>query len=171
MLNWGKAVLYGLLIGVVAQIGDLMESMIKRDCERKDAPTRSPASGASSMSSTRSSSPGPSRLCSGCDTGRELTASCFARAHPQKYSPTSSSNSATMIELERDLEGQRLEVIERFRERIEDRFDDLDAFVDLAPEATARPSRRAEPAIEPATGLARRSEVAAGLVERAFEFG
>jgi phosphatidate cytidylyltransferase len=36
-LEWKIAALYGLVIGAVAQLGDLMESMIKRDCERKDA--------------------------------------------------------------------------------------------------------------------------------------
>jgi phosphatidate cytidylyltransferase len=35
--SWPVAAVYGLVIGVVAQLGDLMESMIKRDCERKDA--------------------------------------------------------------------------------------------------------------------------------------
>ncbi len=45
MLGWGTAVLYGVLIGVVAQVGDLMESMIKRDCERKDASDAVPGFG------------------------------------------------------------------------------------------------------------------------------
>jgi phosphatidate cytidylyltransferase len=45
VLNWSKAALYGLIIGVVAQIGDLMESMIKRDCERKDASDAVPGFG------------------------------------------------------------------------------------------------------------------------------
>src|SRR5262249_41203322 len=45
VLSWSKAVLYGLLIGVVAQIGGLMESMIKRDCERKDASDAVPGFG------------------------------------------------------------------------------------------------------------------------------
>jgi phosphatidate cytidylyltransferase len=45
VLGWGTAVLYGLLIGVVAQVGDLMESMIKRDCERKDASDAVPGFG------------------------------------------------------------------------------------------------------------------------------
>jgi phosphatidate cytidylyltransferase len=45
VLGWGTAVLYGLLIGVVAQVGDLMESMIKRDCERKDASDSVPGFG------------------------------------------------------------------------------------------------------------------------------
>ena len=45
VLDWTKAALYGLLIGVVAQVGDLMESMIKRDCERKDASDAVPGFG------------------------------------------------------------------------------------------------------------------------------
>jgi phosphatidate cytidylyltransferase len=45
VLSWGKAVVYGLIIGVVAQVGDLMESMIKRDCERKDASDAVPGFG------------------------------------------------------------------------------------------------------------------------------
>ena len=45
VLNWSKAALFGLIIGVVAQIGDLMESMIKRDCERKDASDAVPGFG------------------------------------------------------------------------------------------------------------------------------
>ncbi|MFO0892262.1 MAG: phosphatidate cytidylyltransferase [Isosphaeraceae bacterium] len=36
---------YGLLVGVAAQLGDLMESMIKRDCERKDASSAVPGFG------------------------------------------------------------------------------------------------------------------------------
>lgn len=36
-LSWGGAVLFGLVVGTAAQLGDLMESMIKRDCARKDA--------------------------------------------------------------------------------------------------------------------------------------
>ena len=36
-LDWHEAAVYGLIVGAVAQLGDLMESMIKRDCERKDA--------------------------------------------------------------------------------------------------------------------------------------
>jgi len=39
------ALLYGLLIGVVGQLGDLVESVIKRDCERKDASTVVPGFG------------------------------------------------------------------------------------------------------------------------------
>jgi len=44
-LDWPVAAAYGLLIGAVAQIGDLMESMIKRDCERKDASDAVPGFG------------------------------------------------------------------------------------------------------------------------------
>jgi phosphatidate cytidylyltransferase len=35
--DWAVAATFGLIVGAVAQLGDLMESMIKRDCERKDA--------------------------------------------------------------------------------------------------------------------------------------
>jgi phosphatidate cytidylyltransferase len=44
-LNWPEAVGFGLLVGLVAQLGDLMESMIKRDCERKDASSAVPGFG------------------------------------------------------------------------------------------------------------------------------
>ena len=40
-----EAVGFGLLVGVAAQLGDLMESMIKRDCERKDASSAVPGFG------------------------------------------------------------------------------------------------------------------------------
>jgi phosphatidate cytidylyltransferase len=43
--SWPLTVAYGLLIGAIAQLGDLMESMIKRDCERKDASTAVPGFG------------------------------------------------------------------------------------------------------------------------------
>jgi phosphatidate cytidylyltransferase len=43
--DWPVAVGFGLVIGVVAQLGDLMESMIKRDCERKDASSAVPGFG------------------------------------------------------------------------------------------------------------------------------
>jgi phosphatidate cytidylyltransferase len=36
-LSWGGAVAFGVVVGTAAQLGDLMESMIKRDCARKDA--------------------------------------------------------------------------------------------------------------------------------------
>ncbi len=44
-LGWSAAVAFGLLVGLVAQLGDLMESMIKRDCERKDASAAVPGFG------------------------------------------------------------------------------------------------------------------------------
>jgi phosphatidate cytidylyltransferase len=44
-LTWPLAALYGLVIAAVAQLGDLMESMIKRDCERKDASQAVPGFG------------------------------------------------------------------------------------------------------------------------------
>jgi phosphatidate cytidylyltransferase len=44
-IEWSEAIGYGLLVGAVAQLGDLMESMIKRDCERKDASTAVPGFG------------------------------------------------------------------------------------------------------------------------------
>ncbi len=44
-LGWPAAVCFGLVIGVVAQLGDLMESMIKRDCQRKDASSAVPGFG------------------------------------------------------------------------------------------------------------------------------
>jgi hypothetical protein len=67
-------------------------------------------------------------------------------------------------ELECDLEGERLRAVERLREGVEDRFNHLDAFVDLAPE-----SIESEPAIEP-DGLPG-GVVAARICERAFEIG
>ncbi len=36
-LGWRGAIAFGLVVGAAAQLGDLMESMIKRDCARKDA--------------------------------------------------------------------------------------------------------------------------------------
>lgn len=44
-LGWGEAIGFGLAVGVAAQLGDLMESMIKRDCERKDASAAVPGFG------------------------------------------------------------------------------------------------------------------------------
>jgi phosphatidate cytidylyltransferase len=43
--TWPVAAGYGLVVGTVAQLGDLMESMIKRDCERKDASRAVPGFG------------------------------------------------------------------------------------------------------------------------------
>jgi phosphatidate cytidylyltransferase len=36
-LDWPLAAGFGVVVGLAAQLGDLMESMIKRDCARKDA--------------------------------------------------------------------------------------------------------------------------------------
>jgi phosphatidate cytidylyltransferase len=44
-LEGSSAVVYGLVVATVAQLGDLMESMIKRDCERKDASQAVPGFG------------------------------------------------------------------------------------------------------------------------------
>ena len=44
-LSWGRAVGFGLVVGPAAQLGDLMESMIKRDCARKDASDAVPGFG------------------------------------------------------------------------------------------------------------------------------
>jgi phosphatidate cytidylyltransferase len=44
-LSWPAAVGFGLVVGSAAQLGDLMESMIKRDCARKDASDAVPGFG------------------------------------------------------------------------------------------------------------------------------
>jgi phosphatidate cytidylyltransferase len=44
-LSLGRAVFYGVVVGSAAQLGDLMESMIKRDCARKDASAAVPGFG------------------------------------------------------------------------------------------------------------------------------
>jgi phosphatidate cytidylyltransferase len=44
-LDWAAAAGYGVVVGTVAQLGDLMESMIKRDCARKDASDAVPGFG------------------------------------------------------------------------------------------------------------------------------
>jgi len=44
-IGWAGAAGFGLVVGVVAQVGDLMESMIKRDCGRKDASAAVPGFG------------------------------------------------------------------------------------------------------------------------------
>jgi phosphatidate cytidylyltransferase len=44
-LSWPEAVGFGLVVGASAQLGDLMESMIKRDCARKDASDTLPGFG------------------------------------------------------------------------------------------------------------------------------
>jgi phosphatidate cytidylyltransferase len=44
-LSWPATIGYGLLIGVAAQLGDLMESLVKRDCLKKDASDTLPGFG------------------------------------------------------------------------------------------------------------------------------
>jgi phosphatidate cytidylyltransferase len=44
-LSWLSAIGFGLVVGTAAQLGDLMESMIKRDCDRKDASDTLPGFG------------------------------------------------------------------------------------------------------------------------------
>jgi phosphatidate cytidylyltransferase len=44
-LDWPTAAGFGLVVGLTAQLGDLMESMIKRDCARKDASDAVPGFG------------------------------------------------------------------------------------------------------------------------------
>ncbi|HWE36260.1 MAG TPA: phosphatidate cytidylyltransferase [Isosphaeraceae bacterium] len=44
-LSWPAAVGFGVVVGTAAQLGDLMESMIKRDCARKDASAAVPGFG------------------------------------------------------------------------------------------------------------------------------
>jgi phosphatidate cytidylyltransferase len=44
-LDWPSAAGYGVVVGSAAQLGDLMESMIKRDCARKDASDAVPGFG------------------------------------------------------------------------------------------------------------------------------
>ncbi len=44
-LSWIKAIGFGVVVSTAAQLGDLMESMIKRDCEQKDASNTVPGFG------------------------------------------------------------------------------------------------------------------------------
>ena len=44
-MGWLAAAGFGLVVGTAAQLGDLMESMIKRDCARKDASATLPGFG------------------------------------------------------------------------------------------------------------------------------
>jgi phosphatidate cytidylyltransferase len=44
-LSWWAVIGYGVLVSTAAQLGDLMESMIKRDCARKDASATLPGFG------------------------------------------------------------------------------------------------------------------------------
>jgi phosphatidate cytidylyltransferase len=45
LLAWPSAVLFGVVIGILAMLGDLAESLLKRDCGRKDASTLIPGFG------------------------------------------------------------------------------------------------------------------------------
>jgi phosphatidate cytidylyltransferase len=36
-LSWVEAAVFGLTVGLIAMVGDLIESLIKRDCQQKDA--------------------------------------------------------------------------------------------------------------------------------------
>ena len=44
-LSWTAAVGFGVVVSIAAQLGDLMESMIKRDCAQKDASDTLPGFG------------------------------------------------------------------------------------------------------------------------------
>ncbi len=44
-LDWPRSIGFGLVVALAAQLGDLMESMIKRDCESKDASSSVPGFG------------------------------------------------------------------------------------------------------------------------------
>ena len=44
-LGWWAAIGFGIVVSTAAQLGDLMESMIKRDCEQKDASNTVPGFG------------------------------------------------------------------------------------------------------------------------------
>lgn len=44
-LSWPAALGFGLVVGAAAQLGDLMESMIKRDCAQKDSSAAIPGFG------------------------------------------------------------------------------------------------------------------------------
>jgi phosphatidate cytidylyltransferase len=44
-LNWPGTLVFGLVVTVASMLGDLMESMIKRDCEQKDASDAIPGFG------------------------------------------------------------------------------------------------------------------------------
>jgi phosphatidate cytidylyltransferase len=44
-LSWARAIGFGVIVSTAAQLGDLMESMIKRDCSQKDASNTVPGFG------------------------------------------------------------------------------------------------------------------------------
>lgn len=45
LLSWPLALAFGLVVGLFAQLGDLLESLLKRDCGQKDAATSIPGFG------------------------------------------------------------------------------------------------------------------------------
>ena len=57
LLGWGLAILFGLILSVAAIVGDLVESLLKRDAQVKDAGAMLPGHG-------RRSSTGSTRRCS-----------------------------------------------------------------------------------------------------------
>ncbi|HWB53825.1 MAG TPA: phosphatidate cytidylyltransferase [Tepidisphaeraceae bacterium] len=44
-LTWGRAIIFGLFMGAIGQIGDLLESLMKRDAEVKDSGSAIPGFG------------------------------------------------------------------------------------------------------------------------------
>jgi phosphatidate cytidylyltransferase len=44
-LTWGKAFIFGVVIGGIGQLGDLLESLMKRDAEVKDSSNLIPGFG------------------------------------------------------------------------------------------------------------------------------
>jgi len=44
-LSWGSALALGALVGVFAQLGDLVESLLKRDAEAKESSSLIPGHG------------------------------------------------------------------------------------------------------------------------------
>src|SRR5690606_19244066 len=45
LLGWGQAALFGVVVALVGMLGDLMESLIKRDCRMKDSSSKIPGFG------------------------------------------------------------------------------------------------------------------------------
>ena len=43
--SWGRAACFGLTLGIVGPVGDLVESLIKRECRQKDAAASIPGFG------------------------------------------------------------------------------------------------------------------------------
>jgi phosphatidate cytidylyltransferase len=51
-MGWGLAILFGLVLSVAAIVGDLIESLLKRDAQVKDAGAMLPGWAACSTGST-----------------------------------------------------------------------------------------------------------------------